>query len=259
MVEGELAGAGKTSGIKTKTNGNKRKNRRSLRKDRINSCSTKLKLVGVNCAGLTSKLESLNYLLGSVRPSIFFLQETKRKKQGGWKIQNGRNYQIFELLRKEKVGGGLAIGVVPELNPVWISEGNDEVEVLVVQVEIQQLKLRCLTAYGPQENHLMERKVNFWARMAQEVQNALEFDTALLIQMDGNLWAGEELVKGDPNKPNCNGKLFMEFLKQFPHLTVVNSLPVCEGVVTRRRKHKNKVEEAVLHFYIVCDKLKKWL
>ena len=154
LVNVQLSGTGAggdISGIKTKTKREKGKNRRSLRKNKISSCSTQLKLVGVNCAGLTSKLDSLNYLLGSVRPSIFFLQETKRKKQGGWKIQNGSNYQIFEMLRKEKVGGGLAIGVVPELNPVWISEGNDEVEVLVVQVEIQQLKLRCLTAYGPQK------------------------------------------------------------------------------------------------------------
>ena len=59
------------------------------------------------------------------------------KKQVGWKIPYGRNYQIFELLRKEKQGGGLAIGVVPELNPVWVSEGNDEVEVSVVQGEIE--------------------------------------------------------------------------------------------------------------------------
>ena len=134
------------------------------------------------------------------------------KTQGGWKIENGKNYQIFELLRKEKQGGGLAIGVVPDLNPVWISEGTDDIEVLVVQVEIEQLKLRCMTAYGPQENHLMERKVNFWARMEKEVEDALEYDTALVIQMDGNLWAGEELIKGDPNKINYNGKLFREFL-----------------------------------------------
>ena len=50
------------------------------------------------------------------------------------------------MFKKAQTGweneGGLAISVVPELNLVWISEGNDEVEVFVVQVEIEQLKLR---------------------------------------------------------------------------------------------------------------------
>ena len=64
------------------------------------------------------------------------------------------------LRKEEKKGGGLAIGVVPDVNPVWLSEGTDDIEVLVVQVEIDQLKLRCMTAYWPQEKHLIERKVN---------------------------------------------------------------------------------------------------
>ena len=73
--------------------------------------------------------------------------------------------------------------------------------------------------------------------------------------MDGNLWAGEEVVKGDPNKCNNNGKLFKEFLSQHPDLTVVNSLEVCEGKITRRRITKKKKEEAILDFFIVCKKI----
>ena len=34
----------------------------------------------------------------------------------------------------------------------------------------------------------------------------------LIIQMDGNLHAGKELVKNDPNKQNRTGYLFSEFL-----------------------------------------------
>ena len=70
-----------------------------------------------------------------------------------------------------------------------------------------------MTAYGPQANHLLERKLIFWSRISQEVEDAQELDTALVIQMDGNLWAGEDLIKGDPNK--CyNGKQFIDFLKK---------------------------------------------
>ena len=40
---------------------------------------------------------------------------------------------------------------------------------------------------------------------------------------------------------------------------MLNSLPICEGVITRRRILKNKIEEAVLDYFIICDKMKKFL
>ena len=80
-----------------------------------------------------------------------------------------------------------------------------------------------------------ERKQNFWSRLSEEVSEALENEAAIIIQMDGNLWASEEIVKGDPNKSNNNGKLFKNFLEKNPNLTVVNSLDICEGKITRRR------------------------
>ena len=54
------------------------------------------------------------------------------KTQGKIKTTNCQNFQIFELLRKGKCGGGIAIGAVDDLNPVWISEGDNEMEVLVI-------------------------------------------------------------------------------------------------------------------------------
>ena len=129
------------------------KNRRGLRKNKNenNKYSRKLKLIGFNSAGLASKLYSFENILSSVKPSIFFIQETKMRKQGKIRTVLSENYHIFELIRKEKHGGGLAIGVVKDFEPVWIGEGDDEVEILVVEVKIQDLKIRCICAYGPQE------------------------------------------------------------------------------------------------------------
>ena len=87
-----------------------KKNRRSLRKNKRKICEKKLVLVGVNSAGLTSKLSSFDHLLSSIEPSIFFIEETKMKTQGRIKTKNSQKYQIFELVRKDKCGGGLAIG-----------------------------------------------------------------------------------------------------------------------------------------------------
>ena len=73
--------------------------------------------------------------------------------------------------------------------------------------------------------------------------------------MDGNLHAGEKLIKNDPNPQNQSGKLFMQFLQRNPALSVVNSVSICEGLITRQRKVESKIEKAVLDFFLVNEKI----
>ena len=42
------------------------------------------------------------------------------------------NYIVFELIRQDREGGGLAIGCAKDLQPVWVREGNDYVEALSI-------------------------------------------------------------------------------------------------------------------------------
>ena len=123
---------------------------------------------------------------------------------------------------------------------MFISEGDDEVEILVIQIEVQQFKIRYIVGYGPQENEQIEKKDKFWTRLLKEVEEAYENEMAIIFQMDGNLWARAEVVKGDPNECNANGKLFKKFLLEHPYLYVVNNLDLCEGTLTRVRKLKNR-------------------
>ena len=79
--------------------------------------------------------------------------------------------------------------------------------------------------------------------MSEEVHNARNDGAAIIIQMDGNLWAGGDIIKGDPKSLNVNGKLFQKFLSQHPYLSVTNALPKCEGKITRRRHMINGTQE----------------
>ena len=90
----------------------KPKNRRALRKNKTSKFKTDISFVGVNAAGISSKLSSFDNLLKTLEPSVFFLQETKLKKQGRIKTEHSKGYQIFELNRTDKLGGGLAIGAL---------------------------------------------------------------------------------------------------------------------------------------------------
>ena len=125
------------------------KNRRGRRKTAKNY-SKSLRFMGINAAGLRSKLLSFKKVLNDLKPSVFFIEETKYKDAGRLKLDG---YLIFEKVRKSKVnGGGLAIGCVRELNPVWVREGEDEVETLSVDIFVRNMKIRCCVAYGCHEN-----------------------------------------------------------------------------------------------------------
>ena len=87
-------------------------------------------------------------------------------------------YITFELLRKNSAGGGLAILVKSDLNPVWISEGDDQVEILVIEIQSGKIPIRIINCYGPQECDSIERKMLFWTRLHTEVNEANEADEA---------------------------------------------------------------------------------
>lgn len=73
--------------------------------------------MGVNAAGLRPKLFTFRKIISELKPSVFFVQETWYKDVGRIKLDN--NYTIFELVRKSKAGGGLALGCDKSLHPVW--------------------------------------------------------------------------------------------------------------------------------------------
>ena len=229
----------------------KNKARRGKRRSAKSVCKS-LRLLGVNSAGLKSKLTTFKKVLLELKPSVFFIEESKYKDIGKLKFEN---FIVFELVRKNREGGGLALGCAKELHPVFIKEGDDDVEALSVEICVQNMQIRCCVAYGCQESDLIERKEAFWTFLDEEVMEADHKETGLILHMDGNLWAGKDIIPNDPRPQNRNGKLFKDFLDRHPHLTVVNSLPQCEGLVTRRRICNGVVEESVLDFFIVCNRV----
>ena len=234
----------KSTKIKSRAKRGKRKSTKTYKKS--------LRFLGVNAAGLRSKLMTFRKVITELRPSVFFIEETKFKDTGKLKVEN---YVIFELVRKTMNGGGLALGCDKDLQPAWLREGGEQVEALSVQIFVKDMKIRCCIAYGCQENELIERKEAFWSYLDEDVLEADNSESGFILQMDGNLWAGNHVIPGDPRPQNRNGKMFQEFLERHPHLTVVNTLPQCEGLITRSRLCKGILEESVLDFFVVCHRV----
>ena len=120
------------------------------------------KIIGINCAGLMSKIVSFEKLISDEQPSLFCLQETKMKKPNQIKTESIKNFTLYELVRKNSNGGGLCIGIHKDLQSVWVAQGDDEVECLVVEVWVDEFPVRVVTAYGPQVSDSVDRKHKFW-------------------------------------------------------------------------------------------------
>ena len=84
------------------------------------------------------------YCVQKLKPGVFFIEETKMKDEGKLKFEN---YDIFELTRKSRDGGGgLAIGCIKELQATWVREGDDTVEALSAEIFLKNKKIRCCIA-----------------------------------------------------------------------------------------------------------------
>ena len=123
------------------------------------------------------------------------------------------------------------------------------IELMTVEISVSSMTILCYGAYGPQENSAIEKKDEFWKVLEEEAISAWISGPGFILQFDGNLWCGSDIIPGDPNTQNKNGKLFNDFLSRQTHLTVVNSLPFCEGLITRRRRKQDKIEESILDFF----------
>ena len=133
--------------------------------------------------------------------------------------------------------------------------GNDEVEAMSIDIFVKNMSIRCCIAYGCQENSQVDKKNAFWSFIEEEVTSAWSSGSGFILHFDGNLWAGSDIVPGDPRPQNNNGKLFQQFLARNPNLSVVNSLPLCQGLITRNRTKNGKEERSILDFFVVCSRV----
>ena len=93
------------------------------------------------------------------QPGVFFVQETKVSRKGQIKVDD---YEIFEVVRPNcPVGGSILTGVHKSLNPVFISGGEDDLEILVVQGKIGHYGCRFINGYGPQEHRKIDDRIQF--------------------------------------------------------------------------------------------------
>ena len=167
-------------------------------------------------------------------------------------------YQVFEKIRKNKKGGGLLTAADENLNPILISNKEDENEILTIQVDVGKYKLRIINGYGPQEDDDNNRILGFWQEIEAEIIDAKDNDCLVLVEMDANAKVGSKVINEDPNPMSSNGKIMLDMVER-QTLFIANAEDICKGVITRERVAENKVEKSVIDYILMCEIMKKFL
>ena len=90
-----------------------------------------------------------------------------------------------------------AIGVITDLESTIIRDGDDSAEA----ISVGELHIRVFTAYGAQEYYTKETKEKLLFFIEEEVSMAEINGQGWIIQMAGNLHAGNSLVEKLPQSP----------------------------------------------------------
>ena len=183
--------------------------------------------------------------------AVITMQETKNSQAGQIKLDG---YYTYELIRSYDQGGGVAISALKNLQPAFVSDGGEKAEAVTIDIHIKNMAITITSAYGPQESDSIENKANFWNYLHDEAKKAKSYGKGYVIQGDLNAWLGPNMLPHDLHEQNRNGALFEKFLKE-NKLTCVNTLPLTEGLVTRKRKCLNEIKESTIYFYAVCERV----
>ena len=214
---------------------------------------------GVNPAGARAKWNTWRKVIRQSQATVWTMQETQCTQVNSLKMDD-LDFIVYEKVRDTKLGGGVAIAAKKDLNPTWISEGEKDVEAITIDIHPKNMVISCTSAYGPQLRDNIEKKNRFWSYLDKIADNAWDEGKGFYLKGYLNAWLGNNIIKGDPNKQNENGKMFHNFLKRHPQLTVANALPICQGIITRKRNlTTGKTEASVIDFIVICSQVLPYL
>ena len=235
----------------------RKKNVRRGKRKRENELLEKLVIAGTNANGIKSKKESFIHWLENDNPQVVMVQETKVTRKNQFNVPG---YEFFEKPRIGKGGGGVMIGVRKDIDgvPVVVSNHDEDVEILVIEIVLKAMTIRFLTGYGLQEGAPEDEINKFYAAFEEEVIRCEQDGCGLIAELDFNAKLGMEIIKGDPNPMSVNGRLMWEIVQR-QECTVVNATELCKGTLTRSRMKKDIKEESVLDYVIVNARIQPFL
>ena len=104
-------------------------------------------------------MEIMEKVVKDTKATVLFVQETKCDQRNTLKMDS---FIIFEKVRVNKGGGGVAIAAKTKLNPVLLSEAGGDIDALNIDINTKNISIAGTSAYGPLNSASAETKTQFW-------------------------------------------------------------------------------------------------
>ena len=65
----------------------------------------------------------------------------------------------------------------------------------------------------------------------------------IILQLDANAKIGKTHINEEPNEETANGRIMLDIVDR-QNLTIVNTLELCKGLITRERITENRIEKS---------------
>ena len=142
--------------------------------------------------------------------------------------------------------------------PILVCQGDDEVEILVVEIKVATLTIRLITGFGPQESASKDVIRTFYCRLDEEIESALNNGCEVVLELDANAKLGSCVIEGDPDEMSHNGKQLWNIIERHC-LEVVNSSDKCQGLITRHREKVTGIEQSIIDFIIISRNMVQYV
>ena len=101
----------------------------------------------------------------------------------------------YEHIRNIKEGEGIAITAIKKIMPVFVSDEGEEAEAVTIDIQVRDMTLSVISAFGPQDSAPSEKKTTFCAYLTKETQRAKALGKGFVLQGDLNAWLGPSFIK----------------------------------------------------------------
>ena len=180
-----------------------------------------------NIQGITRKKESLMYIMEELKVDICLLAETLTKN-----VQLS-GCRCFTPIKS--VGQNVCIVISNKLvdnEIVKLHEPNEVVNLIGIRIEMLNTCIRVYTAHLKQQSVSSRVEITEqFEEIRRQFRDAMKSNECMLIIFDANVHVGD-VIKGCADKQDWGGKEIMKLVND-ENLTLLNSLDLCSGVITR--------------------------
>ena len=202
-----------------------------------------LSIYSLNIRGFLSKLDSLSDILENLKVDVVVLNELKTKNTG--RIKTFFKERGYDPLVKPEGGILLAAKIQYKI----VNDTTSLSKNMLAGV-IQDLNMRIIAAYGPQETVHKEDRQEFYDELQMEILKSKHAANDLIIAGDLNA----KIEKNDETiiskgSGESNGEMLLQILKE-NNLDVQNFNPICKGHFTRVEEENGVLCKSVLDYCI---------